>query len=303
MKVIFVGSPQIAAAYLEILSQDYEIPLVITQAAKAKGRGLKMASTPVAEMARKLNIKLLEVTDINSTQVIEEINNSGAQLGIVVAFGQLIKKTTRESLVNGFINLHFSLLPELRGADPVTAAISRGLTSTGVSVFELGEELDSGPLYITEKVQIDPEETTQSLFEKLFPVGKAALMSAVEKIKRGEKPLPQSGQVSYAPKTSKADYRINWTLPNFQIERLIRSGSNSKFAWTTTNGLSIKFTKARCVDTSLNCEVGETRIDNQVIVQTGSGALEILEVIPEGKRVMSALEWARGVKVSKVSFK
>ncbi len=303
MKVIFIGTPQIAADYLKSLSNHIEISLVITQKPKAQGRGLKVLETPVSKVAKDLQLELLEVDDINHLEVVEKIKNSGAKLAIVIAFGQIIRQATRESLAEGFINLHFSLLPALRGADPVAAAIRNGLSQTGVSVFKISEGIDDGDIYVSKKIDIDSKETTYSLFEKLKPLGQTALLEALASIKNGVKPTPQQGEVSYAAKTSKADYQIPWDKPQQEIERLIRSGMNSKLAWTLLEEQIIKIGEATITNRPDFGVVGSIKIENGVTVQTGDGVLEILTVIPAGKAIMNASQWARGLKITSLKFR
>ncbi len=303
MKVIFIGTPQIAADYLKSLFTHVEISLVITQKPKAQGRGLKVLETPVSKVAKDLQLELLEVDDINHLEVVEKIKNSGAKLAIVIAFGQIIRQATRESLAEGFINLHFSLLPALRGADPVAAAIRNGLSQTGVSVFKISEGIDDGDIYVSKKIDIDVKETTSSLFEKLKQVGQTALLEALASIKNGVKPTPQQGEVSYAAKTSKADYQIPWDKPQQEIERLIRSGMNSKLAWTLLEEQIIKIGEATITNRPDFGVVGSIKIENGVTVQTGDGVLEILTVIPAGKAIMNASQWARGLKITSLKFR
>lgn len=303
MKVIFIGTPQIAADYLKLLFTNIEISLVITQKPKARGRGLKVSETPVSKVAQDLQLEVLEVDDINHWEVVEKIKNSGAKLAIVIAFGQIISQATRESLAEGFINLHFSLLPALRGADPVAAAIRNGMSQTGVTVFKISEGIDDGDIYVSKKIDIDVKETTSSLFEKLKPLGQTALLEALASIKNGVKPAPQQGEVSYAAKTSKADYQIPWDKSQQEIERLIRSGMNSKLAWTLLEDQIIKISEATVTNRPDFGVVGNIKIENGVIVQTGDGVLEIITVIPAGKSLMSASEWARGLKMTSLNFR
>lgn len=303
MKAVFVGSPEIAADYLERLSDRIVFTLVITQKPKASGRGLKIIPTPVSKVARKLKLNLLEVDDINSVETLMALRESAAEVGIVVAFGQKINQEIRDFLKHRFVNLHFSLLPQLRGADPVAAAIKEGIERTGVTVFEIEDAIDAGRIYTSKTLDIRKNETTESLFKKLIPLGENAIIETIEKIEHGVKPSPQIGSPTFAPKTYKEDYRINWTMTQESIERLIRSGNRSKSAWSTFDEKIIKIIEARCSKRTDIGAVGEIKIDENVLVQTGSGVLELIKLIPEGKSEMFASEWARGVKSREVLFK
>lgn len=303
MKAVFVGTPQVAADYLRVLAKELEITLVITQSPKASGRGLKVKRSPVAMTAEALKIELIEVSDINDSEVARKLSRSLAEIGIVVAFGQLIKPVTLATLKHGFINLHFSLLPKFRGADPVAAAIRTGASKTGVSVFKIGEGLDSGPVYVSSEVDIDVEENTRSLFEKMFPVGLKAVTDAIKKIEANEAPNDQIGEVSYAPKIYKKDLKIAWEKPGQEIDNLIRSGVSGRSAWTWLDSKMLKITAARLSNAEDFGEIGEVRMKDKVHVQTGLGVIEILRIVPEGKPEMTAVEWSRGLKNTKVILK
>lgn len=302
MKAVFVGSPQLAANYLEKLSAQINFSLVITGQPKASGRGLKLTSTPVAQMAQKLKLNLLEVADINSQECLEALNAAAAELAIVIAFGQKINREVRGSLKHGFINLHFSLLPKLRGADPVAAAIKLGLETTGVSVFEIEDELDAGRIYTRKEIAISESETTKSLFKKLMPLGEQAILETLEKIENGDKPTPQQGSPTFAPKTQRTNFQINWSDTQKDIERLVRSGIDNKTAWTMFDRKIIKILEVRCSELADFGRVGELKVEEFASVQTGSGVLELIKLKPEGKNEMLATEWAKGLKSSKVIF-
>jgi methionyl-tRNA formyltransferase len=303
LKIVFVGTPEIAAHYLDFLGKIHQVVLVITQSAKPKGRGLNLQASAVSRYATEHNLPLIQTDDINQEQVAAQILNSGAQIGVVVAFGQIIKITTRAALPKGFINLHFSLLPALRGADPVAAAIRMGQTSSGVSVFELNDELDAGPLYSQIEIPIVSEDTGTSLFQKLIPVGEKALDDALAKIESKILPQNQSGTPSYANKSTSADYRINWQSDALSIINLVRSQVESKMAWTTLNDQVVKISSVRLTEMNENAKSGELRLADKVIVKTGTEFLEILELIPAGKKKMSGSDWARGLKIENLIFK
>lgn len=302
MKIVFVGTPEIAAHYLDYLGNTHEVALVITQSAKPKGRGLNMQASAVSRFAAENDLPLIETDNINEEQVIAQILNSGAQLGVVVAFGQMIKVSTRAALPRGFINLHFSLLPAFRGADPVAAAIRMGQTSSGVSVFELNDELDAGPIYSQIEITISSEDTGTSLFQKLIPVGEKALNDALSQIASEILPQNQIGSPSFASKSTTLDYRINWQDDAISILNLVRSQVESKMAWTTLNDQVVKISSVRIAESNENAKVGEIRLADKVIVKTGTDFLEILELIPAGKKKMSGSDWARGLKIENPIF-
>lgn len=303
MKIVFIGTPQIAVNYLKYLQNEHEILLVVTQSGKPSGRGLEVTRSAVARYAADQDFELFETDDINSDSTISKISQTGADIGVVVAFGQLIKTKVRELLPHQFINLHFSLLPDLRGADPVAAAIRLKRDKTGVSIFQITDELDAGDIYAQLSIEIKENETTAGLFDELIPLGEIGLREALNKIERNIAPTPQKGTVTHAPKSSKNDYRISWNDNSEDIHSLIRSGFEKKLAWTTCEETNIKISKANISQMLSPEPIGTVIISEGIYVKTGNGVLEIVEMQPEGKRPMLAVEWARGLRETRVTFK
>lgn len=303
MKIVFIGTPQISVHYLKYLQKEHEVKLVVTQSAKASGRGLGVKESAVARYCAEQDIEIYETDDINSDASINKIRESGAEIGVVVAFGQLIKSKVRELLPHQFINLHFSLLPQFRGADPVAAAIRLKKNKTGVTIFQITDELDAGDVYTQLSIEIDKNETTAGLFEKLIPLGEIGLRESLEKIAKNISPIAQSGTTSYAPKSTKTDYRISWSESAEDIYSLIRSGFEKKLAWTTFNGQNIKISRASISQRLLAEPIGTGVIDQSLLVKTGDGVIEIEQLQPEGKRPMLAMDWARGLRQARVIFK
>ena len=302
MKIVFIGTPKVAAHYLDFLAKNFEICLVITQSSKPKGRGLQVQESEVSSYAKSNNLPLVETNDINHDAVVNEIIKSEADLGVVVAFGQMINHHTRGALAKGFVNLHFSLLPELRGADPVAAAIRNGAKKSGVSVFKLIDELDAGPIYSQIDTSISSTDDGNSLFEKLIPLGEAALVESISKIEQEIAPAPQIGNPSFASKSNSRDYKIDWNLDSESIVNLVRSQIGKKMAWTTFNDQILKISNLQMVESNLVGVSGEVIVNDQVLVKTGTGHVEIMEVIPAGKKKMTAAEWSRGLKIDKLIF-
>lgn len=298
MKLLFAGTPQVAAYYLDFLHQNHEITLVVTQTKKASGRGLKPKESAVASYATANNLELIQTDDINSSEVIEKIKDSGAELGVVVAFGQMIRAEARKAVAKQFINLHFSQLPKLRGADPVAAAIRSGMNQTGISVFKLTEELDAGEIYSQLSIKISESDTTKDLFNKLLPLGAQGLSDSLELISKNHEPVPQSGAATYAPKTSNNDYKINWNLTGSEIRNLVRSGYGKKIAWSVYEQQVIKIVDLETSNISNFGKAGELLITDCVYVQASDAVLEIKEVIPAGRNQMKASDWVRGLRIT-----
>lgn len=229
-----------------------------------------MLPTPVKAAATELG---LPVTDR-----VDDVLDLGAALGVVVAFGRMIKPHVLAVLP--MVNVHFSLLPRWRGAAPVERAILAGDTQTGVCLMALEEGLDTGPVYRRAVVDIAPDETAAELRSRLAALGTEQLVSALAE-GLGQ-PVAQEGEVTYAAKLTPEDLRLDWSLPAEQLARVVRVGH----AWTTFRGRRLLVLRARVSDGS-----GEG-----LAVPAGGGVLSLLEVQPEGKGPMAAAAWARGAR-------
>ncbi len=263
MKLVYLGTPDMAVPPLRALvAAGHEIVLVVTRADKRRGRGRAVSPSPVKETALELGLPVSHDVDDALTAVRDE----GAELGVVVAFGELVKPHVLAVLP--MVNLHFSLLPRWRGAAPVERAILAGDDVTGVCVMALEEGLDTGGVYARREVPIGPATTAQQLRAELVEVGTDLLVETLS-APLGE-PEPQTGEVTHAAKFTSDDFEIDWTRPAEEIHRLIRIGG----AWTTFRGKRLKILAARLVDGELRPEV----------------------VQPEGKAAMDFGAWRNGAR-------
>lgn len=263
MKLVYLGTPEMAVPPLRALvAAGHEIVLVVTRADKRRGRGSASSPSPVKAAAAELGLPVSHDVD----DALTAVSDDGAELGVVVAFGQLVRPHVLEVLP--MVNLHFSLLPRWRGAAPVERAILAGDEVTGVCVMALEEGLDTGGVYARREVPIGPETTAAELRAVLVEVGTDLLVDTLSR-PLGE-PEPQAGEVTHAAKFTADDFEIDWSRPAVEIHRLIRVGG----AWTTFRGKRLKINAARLVD-------GELRPD---VVQ------------PEGKAPMSFDAWRRGAR-------
>jgi methionyl-tRNA formyltransferase len=267
VKLVFLGTPEIAVAPLRALVEaGHDIVLVVTRADKRRGRGSATAPSPVKAAAHELGLPVSHDVD----DVLGAVRDEGAELGVVVAFGQIVKPHVLD--VIPMVNLHFSLLPRWRGAAPVERAILAGDDVTGVCVMALEEGLDTGGVYARREVPIGAETTAAELRLQLVEVGTRLLVDTLAAPLRDwiGQPEPQTGDITYAAKFTAADFEIDWTKPAIDVHRLIRIGG----AWTTFRGKRLKINEARCV---------EGRIV-PVIVQ------------PEGKAPMAFDAWYHGAR-------
>lgn len=275
-RIVYFGTPDVAVPPLRALhAAGYEIPLVVSRADKRRGRGGGLAPSPVKRAA--LDLGLPVTTDVDAALEV------GADLGVVVAFGRIIRPHVLDQLA--MVNIHFSLLPRWRGAAPVERAILAGDDTTGVCLMALDVELDTGDVYRVREVPIEADHTLQRLRAELVQVGTEVLVGALAD--GLGTPTPQEGDVTYAAKIEPDELRIDWGQPAGHIHRLIRLGN----AFTTHDGRRLKVWEATTSpDTGL--DVGEVR---GVRVGTGDGQIHLVEVQPEGKPRRAATDWANGV--------
>lgn len=275
-RLVYLGSPDAAVPPLRALvAAGFEVVLVVSQPDRKRGRGSALSPSPVKAAALELG---LPVTDR-----VDDVLDVEADLGVVVAFGRLIKPHVLEKLP--MVNLHFSLLPRWRGAAPVERALLAGDAETGVDVMELEEGLDTGGIYAEERVTIGPEETADELRERLVAIGTDLLVATLQK-GLGE-PRPQEGEPTYAAKIDPAELELVWDRPAVELHRLVRLGR----AWTTFRGKRLKVLAARLADT----DAGPGVLDGTV-VGTGDGGLELVTVQPEGKGPQDAAAWRNGAR-------
>ncbi|HBE87544.1 MAG TPA: methionyl-tRNA formyltransferase, partial [Elusimicrobia bacterium] len=199
-RLVFLGTPGTACPFLEsLVSAGFEVAGVIAQPDRPVGRGMKMCCPPVKNSALALNLPVFQPS--SGAELNEALTALRPDLGVVVAYGRLIKKEELALPPLGFINLHFSLLPKYRGAAPVQWSLINGETETGVTVFRLDEGMDTGPVVASARTPVDPAEDSPALFGRLTELGRGLLVSAVREIAEGRAAFtPQSGEPSHAPK-------------------------------------------------------------------------------------------------------
>jgi methionyl-tRNA formyltransferase len=279
LKLVYLGTPEAAVPPLHALNAaGHEIALVVSQPDTRRGRGRGHTPSPVKAAATALGMPV--------TDRVDEVMHAGATLGVVVAFGQIIKPHVLA--VVPMVNLHFSLLPRWRGAAPVERAILAGDTETGVAVMDVEEGLDTGGIYREVRTPIGADETAAELRHRLVGLGTGLL---VEGLATGlGLPRPQVGEPTYAKKIDPAELRLAWERPARELHRIVRVGG----AWTTFRGDRLKIHRAALVpDVDLTPGMLEgTR------VSTGEGGLELLEVQPEGRGVQPAAAWRNGARIA-----
>jgi len=281
LRLVFLGTPEAAVPPLRALvDAGHDVALVVSQPDKRRGRGAALVPSPVKAAATELGLTRSDLVD-DSMRV-------GAELGVVVAFGRLIKPHVLDALP--MVNVHFSLLPRWRGAAPVERAILAGDAETGVCLMGLEEGLDTGPIYGSVRLGIGPEETADELRSRLVEAGTDLLVDSLEQ-GLGE-PVPQVGEPTYAAKVEPGELHLDWDRPAVDLHRVIRLGR----AWTTFRDRRLIVARARLREAS-GGGVAPGQLDGTT-VGTGDGTLELVEVQPEGKGVQDATAWIRGARLT-----
>jgi methionyl-tRNA formyltransferase len=306
VRILFAGTPAVAIPTLnKLLSSEHEVVAVVTTPPAPAGRGQKLLSTEVADAGRAAGLQVFEFADINSPDSIREIANLNVDVAVVVAYGQLLKQEVLSISPNGWINLHFSLLPMWRGAAPVQHAILSGDEVTGATTFLLETGMDTGPIIGQLTTDINPTETAGELLERLSVEGADLMLTTIDAIAKGEAGLvPQANvDVSYAPKISVNDAQIDWKHPALAISRKVRAFNPAPHAWTVLGDNRLLINAVALGEFEEVLEPGQIHVSkNQVLVGTGSVALELLEVKPAGKNWMPAADWARGIRPAVWAF-
>lgn len=301
LRIIFMGTPDFAVPSLEILIENnYNVVAVITAPDKPAGRGLKVQTSPVKDVAVKYAIPVLQPASLKDPVFLEELKSYEADLQIVVAF-RMLPESVWNMPVLGTFNLHASLLPQYRGAAPINWAIIQGEKETGCTTFFLQHEIDTGDILFSEKEKISEDDTFENLYNRLKIKGAGLVLKTVQAIQRGNvSPVPQtfSGTLKTAPKIHKETCRIDWIKPAEEICNFIRGLSPYPAAWTELNGKNLKIFHAKIISGQSSKKPGETETDQKTYLyyHTGQGILSILELQMEGKKRMTVEEFLRGYK-------
>jgi methionyl-tRNA formyltransferase len=277
-RLVYLGSPEAAVPPLRALvDAGFDIRLVVSQPDRKRGRGGALLPSPVKAAAVELGLPVSDRVD--------DALDVDAELGVVVAFGKLIKPHVLARLP--MVNLHFSLLPRWRGAAPVERAILAGDDETGVDVMHVEEGLDTGGIYAEARLAIAPEETADDLRARLVSVGTDLLVRTLTE-GLGEA-VPQAGEPTYAAKLDPSELELDWSRPAVDLQRVVRLGR----AWTRFRGRRLKVLASRVSPATAPAEPG---LIEGLLVGTGEGVLELVTVQPEGKGPQAASEWRNGAR-------
>ncbi|MFE9460203.1 methionyl-tRNA formyltransferase [Streptomyces californicus] len=303
MKLVFAGTPEVAVPALDALiaSDRHEVVAVVTRPDAPAGRGRRLVASPVAERAEEAGIEVLKPARPRDEAFLARLREIAPDCCPVVAYGALLPKVALDVPARGWVNLHFSLLPAWRGAAPVQHAVMAGDEVTGASTFLIEEGLDSGPVYGVLTEEVRPTDTSGDLLTRLAFAGAGLLAATMDGIEDGTLhavPQPPEG-VTLAPKITVEDAQVDWSAPALRVDRVVRGCTPAPGAWTLFRGERLKLVQAVPVPARTDLAPGElSAAKNNVYTGTGSHAVELLWVQPQGKKPMRAADWARGVRIA-----
>ncbi len=298
LRLIFMGTPEFAVPTLRaVAAQGHEVVAVYTREPKPAGRGLDLTPSPVEREAHKMQLPVLTPTSLKGVEMQSAFRAHVADAAVVVAYGLLLPPPILEAVPLGCFNLHASLLPRWRGAAPINRAIMAGDRETGVTIMKMDAGLDTGNIALAEAVPIDPDMTAGELHDLLAERGADLMVRALAALERGTLrlvPQPTAG-VTYAPKISNAETRVDWARPWQAVHNQIRGLSPFPGAWCELPGVG----RIRLLRSTKGEGVGPpgTVLDGRLTVACGEGAVRILQLQRAGHRPMSAADFLRGTPV------
>ena len=300
MRIVFMGTPDFAVPTLLEVAQRHDITAVYTRPAKPAGRrGMAPLPTPIERSAASLGLRILTPVSLRNTEAEQVRRAHGADAAVVVAYGLILPKSIVHSFPLGAFNVHASLLPRWRGAAPIQRAIMAGDRESGISIMQMAEGLDTGPVAMAERVPIPSDATAGDLHDRLAQLGADLMVRALGAIERGTltlTPQPEAG-VTYARKIGKDETRIDWARPWREVHDHIRGLSPFPGAWFEIAG---EGTRIKVLRTTKGEGAGApgTVLDDRLSVACADGAVRILELQRAGRQAMKADEFLRGSAVA-----
>ena len=299
LRIAFLGNDEWSVPSLDALAGSaHDVTMVVTRVPRPARRGGALRPTPVAAAATRLGLPLAEVETVRSGPGFHRLEASAPDVLVVVAYGELLPPAVLGLPKIAPVNLHFSLLPRLRGASPVQTALLLGLDTTGVTTIWMDEGLDTGPILHRREEPIRPDDDAGSLGSRLARIGGEVLVETVNDLAGGTVwPVPQDhSQATFAPKIGSEDRRLDWSKPATALVNLVRALSPDPAAVTTFRGEPLKVLRAEAVGGDGEPGVVVSVAKDGFVVGTGEGGVRPLEVAPSGRRRMSAAEFVRGFR-------
>lgn len=302
MKIIFMGTPDFAAASLEaLIDSRHEIQAVVTQPDKPKGRKGELTPSPVKVVAEEKGIKVYQPLKVRDEEFVETLRAYNPDVIVVVAFGQIIPLSILKMPKFGCVNIHGSLLPKYRGAAPIQWAVLDGEKETGITTILMDEGIDTGDILLKKTIKIDADETSGSLFDKLKALGAETILETLDELEKGSITPTKQGEspTAYAKMLTKAMGLIDFTRSAKELDCFVRGMDPWPSAYTLLAGKTLKLWKVRAVEKSGKAgsviEIGK----ESFTIACGEGAIEVLEVQLEGKKRMSAGDFLKGSTLNK----
>ncbi len=303
MRILFMGTPDFSDRILyTLLSSKHEVVGVVTGKDKPKDRGHALTETPVKKRARENGILALTPDTLKSETFLEEMRLLEADIAVVAAYGKILPPSVLEEPRFGCINVHASLLPKYRGADPIRRCLLDGEETTGVTIMQMAEGLDTGDILLQEEIRILPDDNYETLHDRLAFLGGELLLEALDRISKGKitRTVQDDAQSSYAEKTRKEDAILDFSESAQALERRIRAFAPSPLARTeTADGKILKILSAKAENRNVAKKPGEVALEgkNNILIQTGDGCLRLLSALPEGKGKMTPADLINGRRI------
>ncbi|WP_338869782.1 methionyl-tRNA formyltransferase [Myxococcus stipitatus] len=299
-RIVFMGTPDFAVASLEACFDLGDVVAVVTQPDKPKGRGNTVTAPPVKELALARGVPVFQPAKLRTPPFVEELRRFQPDVCVVTAYGRILPKDILELPPKGCVNVHGSLLPRFRGAAPIQWSIAHGDAETGVSLMVMDEGLDTGPVLAMKRMPIGPEDTSATMYPKLAALGGEVLRESLPAYLRGElKPVPQPSEgVVLAPIIEKDEGKLDFNRPAVALERRLRAFTPWPGAFTTLGGKLVKVHRVRVAEGQGAPGTVLSASGEGLEVACGEGSLVLLDIQPEGKRVMKAADFLMGHKLA-----
>jgi methionyl-tRNA formyltransferase len=296
MRIVFLGTPEFTLPILDACARAGELALVVAQPDKPVGRHAELRAPPSKVWASERGIRVEQPAKVKNGALAAVLASAQADVAVVAAYGRILPKDALSTPRLGCLNVHASLLPELRGAAPAQWAVARQYRETGVTIMQMDEGLDTGDIRLQKRLSIAPDETGESLLSRLGPLGAEALTEALHLLDRGELPRqPQDhARATHAPLLSRDDGRIDWTMTAHELDARRRGFTPWPGVWTTAHKAVLKVHEARPV--AANGAPGEL-LPSGIVACGGGTGWQLFEVQPEGRKRMPAAAWLSGARL------
>jgi methionyl-tRNA formyltransferase len=298
MRVLFYGTPAFAVPTLEALLRHHSVVAVVTQPDRPAHRGQRLTASPVKERALASGIPVVQPTRLRDPEWPDRLRAYAPEVAVVVAFGQILPRVVLDVPPRGSINVHASLLPKYRGAAPIAWAIIRGETETGVSIMQMDEGMDTGPVLLTVRTPIGPDETAGELATRLADIGAQALVDALARLDALMPVAQPHAEATLAPRLKKEDGHLDWSRSARDLVSLVRGANPWPGALTRTPAGPLLIWRAFIAETAASAIPGTLVPHAQTLaIATGTGAIVPVEVQAEGRRAMAWPEYLRGARL------